>query len=154
MAEASKAETSVEGGSPTASPTLAPSASLIAGIAGLAKAASKAAIVSTFSPTPAPTPTVVVDPPQLDSFTCFLSSVDVTKADKTLSCTATGTSSVGIAYVSGAFYNGPMTKRLLVEILAAADDPSSTLTGTLAVPMGTDHGTWTLAFADSDAFYR
>lgn len=93
----------------------------------------------------------------ISSFECDVSEILVTEADNYVTCTVAAESSEGVSSISAAFYNVPMTKRILMNFgeddLVSGEITSGVWQVDLTIPQAADQGVWSLGFADMGAFY-
>lgn len=93
----------------------------------------------------------------ISSFECDLTEILVSESDNYVSCSVAAESSEGISAISAAFYNVPMTKRILMhfgeEDLISGNVKSGVWQLDLTIPKAADQGVWSLGFSDQGAFY-
>lgn len=93
----------------------------------------------------------------ITSFECDLAEVLVSESENYVSCSVAAESSVGVSAISAAFYNVPMTKRILMhfgeEDLISGNIKSGVWQLDLTIPKAADQGVWSLGFSDQGAFY-
>jgi len=93
----------------------------------------------------------------ISSFECDLAEILVSESENYVTCSVAAESSKGVSAISAAFYNVPMTKRILMhfgeEDLISGNVKSGIWQLDLTIPKAADQGVWSLGFADQSAFY-
>ncbi|TFJ84395.1 hypothetical protein NSK_004380 [Nannochloropsis salina CCMP1776] len=91
------------------------------------------------------------------SFECDLEHVIVSESDNTVTCSVAAEASHGVSTITAAFYNVPMTKRILMhfgeEDLISGSVRSGVWQLEVTIPKAADQGVWSLGFDDQGAFY-
>jgi len=93
----------------------------------------------------------------ISSFDCDLTDINVSETDNYVTCSVAAQASKGVSTISAAFYNVPMTKRMLMHFgeqdLISGNLNSGVWQLDLKIPKAADQGVWSLGFTDQGAFY-
>ncbi len=93
----------------------------------------------------------------ISSFDCDLTDINVRDTENYVTCSVAAQASKGVSTISAAFYNVPMTKRMLMHFgeqdLISGNVNSGVWQLDLKIPKAADQGVWSLGFTDQGAFY-